>query len=114
MDRPDPDILPPRTGDEPSPPPGAEDESPLPGFPVYLLAAPGFICTLFAAMCDATVQSTRSEGASMLIGGLATIGAIACFGVIGAKSEERHVQVGVAVAIGATIFAYCAAVLRLN
>lgn len=91
-----------------------EGESPLPGFPVYLLAAPGFILTLFAAMADAMVESVGSVRMAMVVGTVAAAGAVACFGVIGAKSKERHVHVGVAIAIGATIFAFCAAVLRLH
>ena len=94
--------------------PGESEEPEGPRFPVVVLAAPGFILALFAAMADTLVSSLGSVRLAIIVGLVAGTGAVACFGVIGAKSKERHVHVGVAFAIGATIFALCAAILRLT
>ncbi len=91
-----------------------EEEPEGPRFPVIVLAAPGCILALFAAMADAMVPSLNSVRLALIVGVVAAAGAVACFGVIGAKSRERHVHVAVAVAIGATIFACCATILRLT
>jgi hypothetical protein len=111
MDATDPDKLSP---DEEQ---AETDEQPSAGeprFPVIILAAPGCIFTLFVVMVDALAASLRSVGLAIVVATAATIGAIACFAVIAAKSPERHVKIGAAIGIGLVLFSFAVAILRLT
>lgn len=85
-----------------------------PRFPVIVLAAPGFVLALFTLMADALAASLQSIPLAFAVALIAATGAIACFGVIAAKSPERHIQIGAGLAIGATVFALAVAILRLT
>ena len=95
---------------------GAEQEpgDAEPRFPVIILAAPGCIFTLFVVMVDALASSLRSVHLAMVVAIAATIGAIACFAVIAAKSPERHMKVAAAIGIGLVLFSFGVAILKLS
>lgn len=85
-----------------------------PRFPVIILAAPGCVFTLFVVMVDALAASLHSVHLALVVATGATIGAIACFAIIAAKSTERHVQIGAAIGIGLVVFSFALAILQLS
>jgi hypothetical protein len=111
METTDPDRLSRQAGDPETDEPQGDGE---PRFPVIILAAPACIFTLFVVAVDALAASLRSVGLALVVAIAATLGAVACFAIIAAKSSERHVQIGAAVGIGLVIFSFAVAILRLS
>ena len=93
---------------------GPETTDHEPRFPVIVLAAPGFIFTLFVVMADALAASLESVRLAMIVALAAAGGAVACFSIIAAKSSERHVRVGAGLGAAAAVFALGVAILRLT
>lgn len=113
MDSVEPDHLAPE-GDPEDPEAGQEQPEGEPRFPVIILAAPGCVFALFVVMADVLAGSLGSVRLAMIVAVAATIGAVACFAIIAAKTPERHVQIASAIGIGMVIFALAAAILSLT
>lgn len=82
-------------------------------FPVVALIAPGSFCLLFAAGGYLLVNMLNSVWQGMTIATLALLGAVACFGVIAAKTTNQHGRIACAIAVAAGIFGYLGSLMRI-
>lgn len=84
-----------------------------PQFPVFILGAPGVICLLALAMSRELAHAMKSGPAIWTATLIASVGAIACFWIIAARSREHVVRVPATLALIGAILLSLRAVLSL-
>lgn len=84
-----------------------------PRFPVVMLAAPGAMLGLFAAMADRLATGDAAVAKGLLIGSVVAVAGCACFGAMAALSTEPAVKKAGFIAIGLTLLAFGLAAVRM-
>ena len=98
---------------EPGDPIPFDPDGGRPQFPVFILGAPGVLCLLALALPHAMAQALKSAPAIWTTTVIASLGAIACFWVIAARSREGSVRIPATIALIGAVALSVRAVLTL-